>query len=73
MAPVLDAVKKAVAAYGAPGIVNSEQGSHLASSEYTTPRELRKSIQTYVKECDAERPIRVLETIFKNGNKHVPG
>jgi putative transposase len=34
-APVLDAVKKAVAAYGVPGILNSDQGSNFTSTGYT--------------------------------------
>ena len=97
-APVLDAVKKAVASYGTPGIINSDQGSQFTSSEYTeylvnqgirqsmdgkarwidnviierwfrslkceyiyineytTPRELRKGIHSYVQEYNAERP-----------------
>jgi putative transposase len=34
-APVLAALKKAVAAYGIPGIINSDQGSNFTSAEFT--------------------------------------
>lgn len=34
--PVLEAVKEAVAAYGAPGIINSDQGSQFVSTAYTS-------------------------------------
>jgi len=34
-APVLEAVKKAVAVYGVPAIINSDQGSQFTSEEYT--------------------------------------
>ena len=33
-APVIEAVKDAVAEYGAPGIINSDQGSQFTSNEY---------------------------------------
>lgn len=33
-APVIDAVKDAIAKYGAPGIINSDQGSQFTSNEY---------------------------------------
>ena len=34
-APVLEAVKKAIAAYGIPAIINSDQGSQFVSDDYT--------------------------------------
>jgi putative transposase len=34
-APVLDAVKEAIGRYGAPSIINSDQGSQFTSEEYT--------------------------------------
>jgi len=34
-APVLMAVRKAIAAYGKPGIINSGQGRRLTSEDYT--------------------------------------
>jgi putative transposase len=34
-APVLDAMKDAVSTYGAPGIINSDQGSNFTSAEFT--------------------------------------
>lgn len=34
-APVLDAVKRAIAAYGKPEIINSDQGSQFTSDDYT--------------------------------------
>jgi len=34
-APVLQALKKAIAAHGVPGIINSDQGSQFTSEDYT--------------------------------------
>jgi putative transposase len=34
-APVLQAMKKAINAYGVPGIINSDQGSQFTSADYT--------------------------------------
>lgn len=34
--PVLEAVKKAISKYGAPAIINSDQGSQFTSTEYTS-------------------------------------
>ena len=34
-APVLQAIKKAIAVYGVPGIINSDQGSQFTSEDYT--------------------------------------
>jgi len=35
-APVLEALKKAIAKYGTPAIINSDQGSQFTSTEYTS-------------------------------------
>jgi putative transposase len=35
IAPVLEAMKQAIATYGAPAIINSDQGSHFTSNDYT--------------------------------------
>jgi len=35
-APVLEAVQRAIAIYGKPGILNSDQGSQFTSNEYTS-------------------------------------
>jgi len=35
-APVLEAVKQAISIYGAPGIINSDQGPQFTSEEYTS-------------------------------------
>lgn len=40
-APVIETVKDAVAKYGAPGIINSDQGSQFTSNEY---KKLLKSL-----------------------------
>ena len=45
-APVVQAVRKAIAKYGAPGIINSDQGSQFTSDEYITLLALEKIRQS---------------------------
>ena len=75
-APVLDALKKAIAKHGTPAIINSDQGSQFTSGEYTSylrEQKIRQSMDGKARWIDnviIERWFRSLKCDYIYINEH---